>query len=376
MTQASNQSGSRHDAALRFLSQHVEAGHFPSAVFAFGPPADTPRWGGACSANEATLFDLASLTKGIFTALVAARLAARGQVSLDEPLDELLPEMRAADAAVPSLRRLLAHDAGLPAWAPLYRLAANPAVLPRCIAALPRDCREGVGPLYSCLGPLLAGIALERSSGRSLRQLLVEEVVVPLAIPPGELLFSPLPSTARDGVAPTECGRQREAELATSWFSPAEPVAAEGRGHEIVPGPAAFLCGEVHDGNACFLGGAAGNAGLFGTARAVFRVASALLVDDDFLPYRWRRLFAEPCARGEGDVRSFGFQSGEAPEAPVGAFGAASFGHVGFTGTSLWIGVPEGPIAVLLTNRVHPRYVAAPMQDWRRAFHDLLLEAS
>ncbi|MDQ7007045.1 MAG: serine hydrolase domain-containing protein [Acidobacteriota bacterium] len=354
-----------------YLERKVAAGAFPSAVYAFGPAGRSPAFLGAVgsmarepesvAARPDALYDLASLTKGVLTAVVAARLADRGEVDLDQPLDPWLDEMTGYGGATPTLASLLTHDAGLPAWVPLYRAPAGAAEVAATIAALPPDRPAGSGALYSCLGPILALVALCRATGKDAARLLDEEIRRPLGLDADEIAFSPLPGALIDRVAPTERGRLREAALAGPGC----------RSDELVPGPRKVLRGQVHDGNAAFLGGAAGNAGLFSTASALFRLASALGWSSDFLSAAARRRLAEPAASGPGGVRTLGFEAACGEDGPGAPLGEDAFGHVGFTGTSVWLAPAAGWVVVLLTNRVHPAWVEAPMQRWRHEFHQL-----
>jgi CubicO group peptidase (beta-lactamase class C family) len=140
----------------------------------------------------------------------------------------------------------------------------------------------------------------------------------------------------------------------------------------LVPGLAVPLRGVVHDGNAAFLGGVAGHAGLFGTATAVFRLASACVGALPLFSARAVNRFLAPCVRNESDAYSLGFQSAAAPKAPSGsALGPHAIGHVGFTGTSVFVDPRRPLVAVLLTNAVHPEWRDLPIRSWRIAFHDL-----
>ena len=252
--------------------------------------------------------------------------------------------------------------AGLPAWYPLYRRASSLDRVPSLIATLAQE-HPGREPVYSCLGPIAAGIALERRFGVSLRELFVREVAAPLGLDDRELVPGPVGAPVLASTAPTECGRVREAELAAGK-APGATL-----GTALVPGPPEALHGEVHDGNAALLGGFAGNAGLFATAGAVFRIASAMASGRRPFDRMAPRLVGSVIARSDSDARTFAFQSGAAPDAPAGPFGPRSFGHTGFTGTSVWISPEHDLVAVLLTNRVHPRWTEAPIQHWRRSFH-------
>ncbi len=356
-----------------FVARGAAEGLWPGGAFAVGTAGTDPAAAGAEGslsleprvepAREDALYDLASLTKGLVTAPLGLRLARRGLLDPDAPLDRVLPEWCGAGGHAPSFADLMLHRSGVPAWAPVYRLAERTDDVPAVVAA--RAGKPGGEPVYSCLGPIVAGIALERLASRPLRELFAEEIAAPLGLSGRDVRWSPLPADECSRAAPTERGRCFEVRLAEQH---GEADALRGAG--IAPGPGGVLRGEVHDGNAAFLGGAAGNAGLFATARAVFRIASAILARGDWLdePSRARLATASGCA---GDVRTLGFQSGASPNAPAGAFGLRSFGHVGFTGTSVWLDPGGGAVAVLLTNRVHPEWSEAPIQARRRAFHGL-----
>lgn len=354
-----------------FLRAHVAEGHWPGAVYAIGRPGGPPAWTGAVGhlalqpepepIPAGALYDLASLTKPLATAAVTLRLAAAGAIDPDQPIDDVLPELSGYAGRTPSVTDLLLHRSGLPAWAPLYRRASEPDAVPAAIAAETPIAPAGERPVYSCLGPIAAVLVLERRTGSRFGDLFETHVREPLGLRTDDIGFSPVDPSQLPRVAPTERGRQREDEIAGPgpW------------GTDVVPGLAHIVRGEAHDGNACWLGGTAGNAGLFGTARAVFAIASAFAAPGIFLPGDvWERA-AYPGIVHEDDARTLGFQAGLAPRAPAGAFGPASFGHVGFTGTSVWIDPRRPVVAVLLTNRVHPRWTDAPVQEWRRAFHGL-----
>lgn len=356
-----------------FLRERCAAGSWPGAAYAVGSPGRGVRWAGAVGsrslepeavpAGQDTLYDLASLTKGLVTTALALRLAADGRLDLEQPQGALLPEYGDLGRRAPSLMQLLTHTAGLPAWAPLYRLDQSPDRAAAAIAGLaPREPPTPAVPVYSCLGPILAGLLLERISGRGLRELFRREIREPLGIPREELLLAPIEGTLRERAAPTERGRVREAEMA-----------GPGLNVELVPGPAEVILGQVHDGNALFFGGAAGNAGLFGTARGVFRLTSALAFEEEYLPADAReRLWTPLAGQPGGDVRSLGFQHSTAADSPGALFAPRGFGHVGFTGTSLWARESPALVAVLLTNRVHPHWREAPMQLWRARFHEIV----
>jgi CubicO group peptidase (beta-lactamase class C family) len=357
------------DPVNSYLRQHVVAGDWPGAVAAFGSVGARPKVVfqgrlaiepiGEPLGSEA-LYDLASLTKVLSTSIILVRLASRGLIDLDEPLTAWLPEFVATPRGAPSYHQLMTHSAGFPAWRPLRSIAACTEDVVQSLARLDRDPQQAS---YSDLGPILAGLVLERQCSVSLEQLFVLEVLGQLRLEPDQLRFGPLPAAQRARAAPTEADRPVERtmtrELGLEWN---EPVRSDQRR------------GEVHDGNAEFLRGVAGHAGLFGTASAVYAAVSALWAGDLGIEPRERQRLCSTIVLPDGDVRSFGFQSGQARSSIASHFGPDSLGHTGFTGTSLWCEPVQGQIAVLLTNRVHPRWREAAMQDWRREFHRLCWE--
>ncbi len=363
----------RSPAVGSLLAAHARAGHWPGAVYAFGPPGPEPRWIDAVgrlaleprpeTARPDALYDLASLTKPLVTTAVLLALAGRGEIDPDRPLADLLPELRGYAGRTPSPVDLLAHRAGLPAWAPLWALCRGRDDVAAALGALPPAGPAGETVTYSCLSAIAAGIALERHAGASLGELFDRLVREPLGLPPAEACPGPLPAPLRPLAAPTERGRRREWELARAW--------ARERGVRLprdgpVPGPDEPLRGDVHDGNAAHLGGLAGNAGLFATARATFRLVSALALPGVLADERLLRLCREPLARGGGDVRTLGFRHAATANAPGAVLGPRAWGHEGFTGTAAWVDPDRPLVAVLLSNRVHPRWSDAPVQAWRR----------
>lgn len=357
-----------------FLAELVKRDAFPGAVYACGRPGACPSLVGALGLRAMrperepndvqTLYDLASLTKALLTAPLALRLAECGVVGLDDPVSNWLPELDSYAGCTPTMRDLLLHRAGLPSWRPLYRVVSSREELPEALGGLEPVSPSGARAEYGCLGYIAAGLILERAAGSPFRELCRSEVLSPAGLAPHELVLGPVPRQRCTEVAPTERGRQREHALA----------GALARRSEVVPGPSVVLRGQTHDGNAAFLGGAAGNAGAFGTATAVFRLASSVAFSGGLLGAGAIAQLRLPWAGVSAtEWRTLGFQSGRDPGAPSGAFGPDSFGHTGFTGTSVWI-APDPPlVAVLLTNRVHPVWREAPVQAWRREFHDLVV---
>jgi CubicO group peptidase (beta-lactamase class C family) len=254
-------------------------------------------------------FDLASLTKVIATTPMILALADRGALDLDRPLTDAISDLRQYDVASAAERRLtfrdcLAHRTFLPAVEPIYTYGDDPARLRAFV--LQREWRHGP-PVYSDINFILLGIAVERLTGRSLRDW-------PLA----------------DGLGYAPPRGPAVATEACSW-----------RGR--------ILVGEVHDENAFALGGAAGHAGLFGTVAGVLDFALGLLDGSGASPAMIDAMRTRVHAdRTCGWERRFaGWHGGD-------ACSPGTIGHTGFTGTGLWIDFERGLAWTLLTNRVHP----------------------
>lgn len=275
-----------------------------------------------------TWFDLASLTKVIFTTTAILRLVAAGRVGLDDPLTVAIPDLRQYDPNAPerrvTFRQCLAHQTHLPAVEPFYTYGQDPPTLRAFI--LQRAWAPGPA-VYSDINFMLLGIALERLTGRPLAD-------------------HPLPSGFGFRPDPDACAATEHC----TW-----------RGR--------VLRGEVHDENAFALGGAAGHAGLFGTITGVLDFALALLhaADPALVPVRARQ---SPTRTLGWEARHPGWSGGD-------LCSDATIGHTGFTGTGLWIDFDCGVAWSLLTNRVHPtRHRETGIQDLRRRLGELIAEAA
>ena len=275
--------------------------------------------------RRASWFDLASLTKVLFTTPTTLHLASQGLITLDDPLTRAIPDLRQyhRDAAERRLtfRQCLCHQTHLPAVEPLYTYGLDPSTLRAFI--LQRVWQAGP-PVYSDINFMLLGIAIER---------LRESELADLELPPG-LTWHPDPAQS----VATEC---------CTW-----------RGR--------VMRGEVHDENAFALGGAAGHAGLFGTIDGVLDAAQRLLQGTDpWLPELCTRQTATRCLGWE--ARHEGWSGGN-------ACSEETIGHTGFTGTGLWIDSARGLAWTLLTNRVHPtRHRDTGIDTLRRKIGDLIV---
>jgi CubicO group peptidase (beta-lactamase class C family) len=301
-----------------------------------------------------TPFDLASLTKPLATALIATILDREGRLSFGTSLGGLFPELRASPFSDATLRDVAAHAACLPAWIPLYVGATTREGYVRAIASCER-AEATRGTLYSDLGYILLGFAVEKTAGASLDRLFAERVAGPLGL--ARCGFAGRTGRFADAAA-TECGSAYEKALAG-------PTAPDDRFRAEIPR------GQVHDGNAWGIGGIAGHAGLFGTAADVASIALAIL-DPTRLGLGAGALepMLRPLEESPG-IRTVGFVCARDADSVRGVLPDSAVGHLGFTGTSLWIDPQRPRVYVLLTNRIHPRVPAAPFTATRREFHRL-----
>jgi uncharacterized protein YbbC (DUF1343 family) len=297
-----------------------------------------------------TLFDLASLTKVVATTTAAMILVDEGRLDLDARVRDYLPRFVGANKQKVTVRHLLTHSSGIDWWAPLFReLNGKKGYLER-IQAMPLVSEPGEKTLYSDLGVLLLGEILERVAGVPLERFVAERLFAPLAM--AETRFRP-PAELRARIAPTERDEWR------------------GR----------IVHGEVHDENAFALGGVAPHAGLFSTAGDLARFAQMMLWKGH---YDHRRIVArttvERFTRRAGVVpgsdRALGWDTKSLAGSSAGTlFSPSSYGHTGFTGTSIWIDPERELFVVLLTNRVHPTRENRKIFQVRPAVADAVVRA-
>lgn len=327
-------------AAVELYLQHQAAtGAFPGAVLLAGLNGavvltatagvygeDDPR-----PVSDTTVYDLASLTKVIGLTTAVMLLVADGALDLDRPVAEYLPRFRGPGKDAVTVRHLLLHSSGLPAWRPLYEEADNREQALSLVFATPLDTAAGLRYRYSDLGAILLTRIVETVSGESIDRLLERRVFHPLGM--RRTTYRP-PASWRAFIAPTE--------------------------HDPWRGRA--LLGEVHDENTARLGGVSGHAGLFSTAPDLARFAfwlldvyhgrntPALPISRDLVRDFTRRHDAPP-----GSTRALGWDTPSADGSSGGScIAASSFGHTGYTGTSIWIDPARELVIILLTNRVHP----------------------
>jgi serine-type D-Ala-D-Ala carboxypeptidase len=355
-------------AAAAVVREAIAAGAFPGASIEVGH-ADGPIWRDATGrltydadaepVERDTIYDLASLTKVIATATLVMRAVDEGRMRLEDPVSRWIAEWRGADREMVVVRDLLEHASGLTAYLPFFRDYTGRPDFQPAIASLPLEYAPRSQAIYSDLGFMLLGFALEdaQPSGPAFRgasgavdpsrSLATQFHRLASFFTAEPLRFSP-PRAWRPRTAPTEID---------TW-----------RGR--------LLVGEVHDENTWALGGAAGHAGLFGTAAAVGAFARAVL----------RTIAGEPLLAAPDTMREF-IRKSEIPGSsralgwdtmlPTSSCGSrlspSAIGHTGFTGTSLWIDWERDLYVVMLTNRVHPTRENNAIRAVRPRVHDAIV---
>ena len=350
------------------LTERIAAGDFPSAVYlvsergricfvdALGNAVVDPY---QIQATPDTIYDLASLTKPLVTGLLCARLIDLGEITLDSSVSHYLPEFERTDRQSITVRHLLTHTSGLPAWRPLYILAGGePDRAIGVIAAGELEYRPGTRVVYSDLGFITLGFLLERITGKRLAEIAREEIIESLEL---ERTFFNPEIAMQTGIAACETGNAYERQMCQ-----------ETAGQEYGSWRQGVIWGEVHDGNAHFLGGAAGHAGLFSTAGDTLRIAEQFVASQsEMLGRETCVLFKENMTKGLEEARTIAWKLAvtQASEAGPG-LPLNSYGHSGFTGTSCWIDPNHERIFILLTNRTHAHSLPfVNINGVRREFH-------
>jgi CubicO group peptidase (beta-lactamase class C family) len=299
------------------------------------------------STQDDTIFDLASLTKVIATTSLVMRLVDEGALALNHLIGRWIPEWRGRDREDVTIRSLLTHSSGLTTWLPFYRDYTGRQEFQHAICSLPLEYPPDSQEIYSDLGFMLLGFIVEDAGGDSFQS---QAAGLLEALTTAPLMFNP-PAALRSSIAPTEND---------PW-----------RGRRLV--------GEVHDENCWALGGAAGHAGLFGTAQAVGDMARVVLgalkgTDSRLARAETVQIFVQRFA-GVAGSRALGWDT-MLPTSSCGSqMSPSAFGHTGFTGTTLWIDPEREVYVVFLTNRVNPSRANTAIQLIRPALHDAVISA-
>ncbi len=304
----------------------------------------TLSWGGD-DVGDDTLWDLASLTKTI-SAVGAMVLLEDGALRLEDPIDLFLQDWATTDKAHLTIRQLLTHTSGIPGQQPLYWGVSNNEEMLETVRRLPLRFGPGSDVEYTSQGFMVLGRILELISGQRLDALLRETVFEPIGM--DSTLFTPPPELQRRAAATEDC----------PWR------------HRVVQG-------EVHDENAVVMGGIAAHAGIFSTATDMALLCQMMLSGGRGQRRRVLSPESVECmtrlyTRQLRLARCLGWQGKDRAGSPGGdLFTDRSYGHTGFTGTSVWIDPSLDLFAVLLTNRVHPSRQNETVVRLRPRFHNV-----
>jgi CubicO group peptidase (beta-lactamase class C family) len=363
---ALQQSLSRFEPALDYLRSQVDSA-FPGAVLVIGIPnqaivispvghyaVDDPR-----PVTIETVYDLASLTKVIGLTTAAMMLVDSSKLDLDAPVQRYVPAFQGAGKERVTIRHLLTHSSGMPAWRPLYAETSTREQALALVDTTPLLRQPGDTFVYSDLGAMVLTQAVEAVAGQRLNDFLEARLFGPLGMT--STRFLP-PESWRDRIAPTENDTTFRHRL---------------------------LRGEVHDENAGRLGGVSGHAGLFSTGQDLLRFAIWLLEKRQGAPPPGlQHAFPEPqlgasivrafTARQNtppGSSRALGWDTPSESSSAGTKMGPNAFGHTGFTGTSIWFDPDRNLFIILLTNRVNPTRANTKILQVRRRVADLVNDA-
>ena len=368
-------------AVDRALHTAVEQGVFPGAVVLVNQagtvcyrkavgyrslePERTPL-------SEETIFDLASLTKPLATTVAIMLMVKEKKLRLDDRISRFFPNYAMQGKSHVTFRHLLSHSSGLPAWRPYYQEIINREVHEGKVGLTStRSAREfvytqlqrekletppGQKAVYSDVGFMMLGATIEDISGLGLDQYCQEKIFRPLGLP--SLTFINL-----------ELMRRHKLRLLLDHYAPTERC----------PWRKRILCAEVHDDNTYAMGGVAGHAGLFSPIDEVDRLVSVLSAcyrgEHPFLPAEVVREFWTRQEGVPGSTWCLGWDTPSPQRSSAGQFFSPhSVGHLGFTGTSIWIDLDKQMHVIVLSNRVHPRRENDKIQAFRPVLHDTIMQ--
>ena len=404
-----------------FLTERIAGNDFPSAVYLVAEKGEIVYQGALgyavveperIPAKVDTIYDVASLTKPLVTGLLLATLVEQGSVELDQIVEHYLPElieferppgareMVDYDCLDVGIKDLVTHHSAYQSWKPFYLLVNEGVeirnqILLQIANRIPVQWEPEV--IYSDLNFIMLAGIIEKLFDQTIDRTFSDVIAGPLRLT--ESCYNPLPQMPIARISASELGNEYERQTCIEkGYLPGGNASVNERGDragEVIDSerPIATLpdgrvsarnpfrdyqiWGQVHDGNAYFMGGVAGHAGLFSTAEEVFKIAL------QFLPQYTQLLKPETCelfrtnfTKGMNEDRSFAFQLASTEGSTAGTkMSPESFGHNGFTGTSLWIDPVKDRIFVLLTNRTHNHPLPfVNINSVRRRFHDLAID--
>ncbi len=293
--------------------------------------------------DENSIYDMASLTKVVATTTAAMMLEEQGLLDLDRTVASYIPEFDAPDKAAITVRHIVTHSGGLEEYAPLYREFKGREQYLGQINERPLKSVPGTATVYSDWDLILTQLVLEKITGLSLDRLVADRIFTPLGMT--STMFTPDSAAFWVRIAPTEIDSAR----------------------------GGLVHGKVHDENAWAMGGVAGHAGLFSSARDLSIFAQMLLNGGEYNGVRIvtpSTLARWTAPQSRTSSRALGWDTPSKSSSSGNYFSPRSFGHTGFTGTSMWIDPERGLFVILLTNRVNPNRDNQRHVPLRRAVAD------
>jgi CubicO group peptidase (beta-lactamase class C family) len=337
----------------KFLTECNKRMAFSGAAYAIGTSNSvlekgvigTLKWDGDPVTMD-SLWDMASLTKPI-VAVLLMKLFEQGEICIDDKISYFLPEYEKTNKASITIQQLLTHTSGIPGEQPIYQIAKTPEDMMVAVRNLPLRFMPGTDVEYTSQGFMIVGKIIEKITGMRLDAAMQELLLNPLAM--NNTCYNPS-KDIRDTIAATEY---------CNW-----------RGY--------MVCGEVHDENCLVLGGIAGHAGLFSNTEDLTKLCQTMLrygeaTDKQFLKPATVKFMTQNYTGEKKLARALGWQAKDRFGSPGGdLFSSISYGHTGFTGTSIWIDPKSDIFAILLTNRVHPSRDNDSIKRVRAIFHNLV----
>lgn len=356
-----------------YLQSRIDTKDFPSAVYlvaekgeivlqdAIGLAVVEPE---KIEAKLDTIYDLASLTKVLVTSLLCAKLIGSGEINLSDKIAKYFTEFDTDEKREITIENLLTHTSGFVNWKPFYLISNFKSEIPNLISEMPLANSINSIVVYSDLNFLMIGFLLEKIYQKKIDEIARKEIFAPLNLQ--NTFFNP-PKELQKRIAASEKGNEFEKKTCIEL------------GYEIRNSQSQFrirtIWGEVHDGNCYFMNGVSGHAGLFSTAAEIFKIAQQFLPNyTTLLKPETCQLFRKNFTPNLNEARSIAFQLAETKDSSAGlALSKNSFGHLGFTGTSLWIEPETERIFILLTNRTHAHELPfVILNSVRRRFHELV----
>lgn len=360
-----------------FVSEAIKEGIFPGAAYAVGHkgkivhkqaqgrhtycPESLPT-------TEETIWDLASVSKVVGTTTGAILLVDERKLDFDQPVAEIIPEFGQNGKEKVTVRNLLLHDSGLVAFRAYQRTCKTPEEVIKAIYAEKLTQPIGEKMVYSDLGMITFGKIIEVLGGRSFAAYLNERVFEPLGMK--TTVYAPV-DQLRERCAPTDAIEPWRTELRKLRGTDTDVV----KELERQPDGTSWIKGEVHDPNAAVLAGVAGHAGLFSLLDDLCKFMSMMLKKGDGL-VKSETINLFTTKQSDRSSRGLGWDTNAGHKASAGSkFSDKSFGHTGYTGTSVWGDFENDSFVVLLTNRVHPTSENTKIIPWRAKFHDAVYQA-